>query len=509
VGSQFNRWRWLWLPLAFFVLGSAWAISSPVGSSPDDDYHLASIWCAQGDKDQACQDTGLTPAKFIVAAGAVNSAFCFATKPEVTGECTAFELNSTEMILTDRVNNIQQLYPGGYYSALSVFVGTNVETSVYIMRVFNVFIFSLLLALLLRVAPSGISQATVLAVVAAFIPLGIFLIASTNPSGWAIGGILFFLAFGLALMNRSSWRHKGTWIIAIATVITGSMAIASRVDSAAFISVAALVIVVLSGKHLIVKRIPQLLVVVVMAILGVITYVRVTPLETSGELGTSKEVPDLFLNNLVDLPQLIQGIVGSWPLGWNDTVLPPLVSVVGLLVVGALVFAGMSHLWLNKSIAMAIAFLAFLGFPLAFMQTQGVGVGEVIQSRYLLPLFSLLMFVVVLMPRMRNPLPLPRGSAFAMTVAVWVTASLAFWANAHRYSVGNTVGLFDVSVTWSYGPPIWATTTLAIVASAIVVVGAFLFQVSPRSHPPRSHPTGSHPTSVKPPHNVRASAGGG
>ena len=28
-----------------FALGVAWAVSSPVGASPDDDYHLGSIWC--------------------------------------------------------------------------------------------------------------------------------------------------------------------------------------------------------------------------------------------------------------------------------------------------------------------------------------------------------------------------------------------------------------------------------------------------------------------------------
>lgn len=497
--NQLNRWRWVWLPLAFFVLGSAWAFSSPVASSPDDDFHLASIWCAQGDKDQACQDTGLTPRKFIVAAGAVNSAFCFATKPEATGECTAFELSSTEMILTDRVNNVQQLYPGGYYSALSIFVGSSVETSVYTMRIFNVFVFSIFLSLLLRVVPRGISQSVLLTVVATFMPLGIFLIASTNPSGWAIGGVLFFLAFGLALMNRSSWKHKGTWIIAIATVITGIMALVSRVDSAAFVSVAALLVFVLSGKHQILHRVPQALIVLVMAIVGVVTYLTVTPLETSGELGTSKEVPDLFLNNVIDLPQLIQGIVGGWPLGWNDTVLPSLVSVIGLLVLGALIFAGMSHLWLNKSIATAIAFIAFLGFPLAFMQTQGVSVGEVIQSRYLLPLFSALIFVVMLTPKAKEPLSLPRGPAMVMAVGVWVSASLALWANAHRYSVGGTVGLFDVSVLWSYGPPLWLTTTLAVIASAVVAAGVFLFHASPTGQP----------TSVKPSHRVRASAGGG
>ena len=37
-------------PLSLFLLGvvafGSWALSSAVGSAPDDDYHLTSIWCS-------------------------------------------------------------------------------------------------------------------------------------------------------------------------------------------------------------------------------------------------------------------------------------------------------------------------------------------------------------------------------------------------------------------------------------------------------------------------------
>ena len=35
-------------PVALFVALGSWVLASPVGSSPDDDYHMASIWCGQG-----------------------------------------------------------------------------------------------------------------------------------------------------------------------------------------------------------------------------------------------------------------------------------------------------------------------------------------------------------------------------------------------------------------------------------------------------------------------------
>ena len=40
-------------PLLLLFALAAWAVASPVGAAPDDDFHLASIWCATGD-DERC-----------------------------------------------------------------------------------------------------------------------------------------------------------------------------------------------------------------------------------------------------------------------------------------------------------------------------------------------------------------------------------------------------------------------------------------------------------------------
>ena len=480
MGHRLLTWKWVWLPFSFFLLGCAWAVTSPVASAPDDDYHLASIWCAQGDRDRACQDTGLVPQKFIVAAGAVNSAFCFATKPDVSGDCTASELNSTEMILTERVNNIQHLYPGGYYSVMSVFVGSDVEKSVYFMRLFSVFVVSVLMAVLIRFVPSGIRQATLVAIAVTFIPLGLFLVASTNPSGWAIAGTLYFFAFGLALLYRSSWRTPGTWVIAAALCISAIMAMSSRVDSAAFLSVATIAIFALAGWRRILGHVPGSLLLLVLALAGVVTYFMVTPIEASGELGTSEPGSNLLWTNLIEFPYLVQGIVGGWPLGWNDTVLPAFVSVIGLLVIGAITYVGLSRVWVNKAVALGITFAAFVGFPLVFMQTQGIAVGEVVQSRYLLPLFAVLVAVVMIPTRVKTPIQIQRVPVILIVCGLWISSSLAIWANAHRYSSvaadssGGFSSLFSADIVWSYGPPLIVTITVGVLAGAVFVSGVFV-----------------------------------
>ena len=54
------RWWRVALPLALLVVFGSWAVTSPVGASPDDDYHLSSIWCAGGEQSGAVSYKHLT-----------------------------------------------------------------------------------------------------------------------------------------------------------------------------------------------------------------------------------------------------------------------------------------------------------------------------------------------------------------------------------------------------------------------------------------------------------------
>jgi len=54
---RFHRGRAACVVLVFAVLivGAAWVVSSPVAGSPDDDYHLGSIWCPRPVASSGCQ----------------------------------------------------------------------------------------------------------------------------------------------------------------------------------------------------------------------------------------------------------------------------------------------------------------------------------------------------------------------------------------------------------------------------------------------------------------------
>src|SRR6056297_1381167 len=238
--------RWVvGLPVMFLLALFAWAVTSPVGSSPDDDYHLASIWCAGGERDGVCEVDSQQSDIRLVPESVGFAHECFAYDATVTAACT--EALSERVVATDRVNDVQGLYPGTFYSAMGLLVGPDEQRSVLLMRVANALIAVALLALAVRVLSPAIRSAVVVVVVVVYVPLGLFIIPSTNPSSWTLTGITFLWAFGLALAQRHDWRSRRTWVLAAATVLSAGLAIGSRVDAAAYVALVVAVVLVLTG----------------------------------------------------------------------------------------------------------------------------------------------------------------------------------------------------------------------------------------------------------------------
>jgi hypothetical protein len=477
-----RRWAWLWLPVAFFLLCAGWALTSPAGSAPDDDYHLASIWCAAGVEAGRCEEVPGQPLLRAVPADVVGASDCYRFRDEITAACTRTAVHGTPgaMTTTDRVNATAGLYPGLFYRAMAVMVGPDVEHSVLMMRLANAALAALLLALLMRIVPSGVRSATLVALVVTFVPLGIFVVASTNPSGWSVVGLLLLWAFSLSLLGRGDWRNRRTWLLAAAAVVAALMAIGSRVDSAAYAALTVLVVVVLAGPRA-ARRAPAAATVVgLIGVLGLVAYLLHGTPGSTGEatMGGADRGLGLLLTNAVHLPVLLEGAVGGWALGWNDTPLPPLVAFAGVLAMGAVAYRGLTAMTTRKAWAAGIAGAALVVVPLVFLQKEGLGVGEVVQPRYLLPMMALLLATLSVGARTGRPLPFPSVPAAVLATGLLASAVLAYWANAHRYFAGSQVALFDPKVqpAWASatGIPLWLTTLVTVAATVVFVPGVFV-----------------------------------
>ena len=125
-----RRTGYILIAVSAWVLGLCWALSSPVGSSPDDDFHLTSIFCRTGD-DNLCRDIdGAGPGNVVEVPKEVVLSGCFAFDPTTSGECWQPS--------DDTAKNDHWNYHGGYpptfYAVMGVFASEDVARSVLIMR---------------------------------------------------------------------------------------------------------------------------------------------------------------------------------------------------------------------------------------------------------------------------------------------------------------------------------------------------------------------------------------
>lgn len=376
-----------------FLTGTFWSVSTPVGSSPDEVFHLGSIYCAHGNSPmcqlpehaQGWRQTAKIPA-FIATTcyreGPVQS------RPYHSAACQAALANDKTLMPTT-INHAGG-YPEGFYDVMSVFAGSNIVLSVILMRLVNVLIFTVLLAFGLFLLSRRLSQSLVLTVAVGFVPVGFFFVFSVNPTAWALMGVLFYWMF-LSELVRTTPPRTPRILLTVLTGLTAALAITSRSDSAIFIAFVSVVVGIqwLSRSQL--RRRFELLVPVAVSIWGLIVGATSSQLvnETHDRGGSGIS---LFVRNLVEMPLWIFGNFGmpgtpKWPMGlsWYDVPLPIIVPALVLLCLGGLAFVLRGSWGRRKLIAFLVSLGMVLAFPLAAMQRAGMNGSGWMHPRYILP----------------------------------------------------------------------------------------------------------------------------
>ena len=76
---------------AAVVCGAMWALSSPPGSSPDDNYHQTTIWCVGATSSTSpCRTVGTsetTGGRVVEVPALVGNPNCYAFAPAESGSC--------------------------------------------------------------------------------------------------------------------------------------------------------------------------------------------------------------------------------------------------------------------------------------------------------------------------------------------------------------------------------------------------------------------------------------
>lgn len=444
----------------------SWAFASPLGSTPDEDYHLASIWCGQGERDGLCEYSTEKAGDIIVPASTVEAANCFAFHPELSANCPIKP--ASETTVTGR-SNADGGYPPVFYWVMGAFAGPNLVLSVLLMRIFNSVLFVGMLLTTFLLSSKSLRVPLLWGIAITVVPLGMFLIPSVNPSSWALISATVLWASLTGFFNaKSNKQRTSLGIIAGLATLIGAGA---RSDAAVYSGIAVVVAIILSWKkvseHRLMLLLPVGIVIVALAFFFSGGQSSVVAPDGSAATNASIGVVALAFANLALLPQLWTGVLGTWGLGWLDTTMPGIVWVTSVAMFSAFVFAGLKSLNKVKALAVSLLFLCLIAIPLYILVNDRVMVGAGVQPRYIFPL--MIMFAGVSLTALRaGKDTFSRAQVWIAVSGLTIANSLALHTNIRRYVTGiDTGGVnLDEKVEWWWTIPvgpmwIWALGTIA------------------------------------------------
>lgn len=472
-------------PVLAFVALFSWGLSSSVGSSPDDDFHLASIWCGHGDA-TGCQSAASDDEREVFSDLVIDSV-CYAFNSEASALCQGedFGQNPEDVSVTPR-GNFSGLYPPVFYWTMSWFATPDIETSVLTMRAVNSAIFVALVSVLFWLLPANRRQTLVWGFAVSLVPLGMFLIPSTNPSSWAVisAGVLWISLLGF--LESSGRRRVGLGIIAAIAVVMGAGA---RADAALYSGLAVLLVVLLTFRKN-KKYLITALFALALAIAAGLFFLsaRQGAAATEGLAGSDAPPVDplvLAIANIVHVPALWAGALGSWNLGWLDTALPPSVWVATLGGFFAAVFLGLTNRIPRKGLIVSILLAALWIVPTVLLVQSQSMVGANVQPRYILPLMIILAGFLLLQTTDKL-IVVNKVQIGLVAAALSLANAVALHTNIRRYVTGSDVGSVNLNsnVEWwwnlAFSPMVvWLIGSLAFAAVMVAISLPILMKEAP------------------------------
>lgn len=485
--------------VAFMLLGVVWAFASPRGSSADEDFHLANIWCAWGDS-ELCQLNPDAPGSALVPESLVYS-WCYARWPaQISAGC----LNELTMnpVETSHISTDGLGYSIAFFDTMRVMAGTNIELSVQVMRIFNVIVASLFFFWALTSANWAISRALSLTWGVAMVPLGVFFVASVNPSSWTIIGVSTYWAFLASLLSSSPKTRSRTISLSLGAFGAALLAVVARTDSGIYLALSTLAIIIWRWKfvstHL--TRKIQLFIALGLSLLVIfvawlqLRRYQAFPFSFPGAQ-TSTDQPVPAIKTLLEVPTFIYGLFGGQSartalrdspvaqsldgyrpvgfiqgLGWTDTQIPSLVALIIGAVVLAMMVIGFRKYEKARVLSFLVLIAAFLG-QILLMRSQFGFTGEAfIQPRYLFPAAAVIIGVALSLNSKKRFLN--KFQAIGVTTLLGFAGSIAWLAVSTRYAIGP-----EASYT-NFGQPIewwWPVGPGRLLSFLIVVVVTFVW----------------------------------
>ena len=495
----------LGLVLVSLLAFGSWGYSSAVGSAPDDDYHLTSIWCSSFAGD-TCEVDPSGEGVYIPEA-LREAIYCYYHNPTQSAGCQPF-LDGTDPrpdVPFAHNNPSRNLYPDGYYQFQNLFQTDNIQATALTVRFVNLGIFLAMGVSLFFLLPLRLRTTWIWMWVLGLVPMGMFIIPSSNPSSWAITAVAAGWIALMGYLETVGWR---SWVLGGAFVAMIGLAVSARVDSVLYLGFAAVLAVWLTptrGRALLAKTwigLVALALAVVALAINPANLARVTqgigrrsdfiedplPWTRSGEVVDPNAFDwSLVWNNFWNIPGLWLGIFGGFPwgsLGWLDTALPQMVLAGTILVLAGVTFLSLRAADRQKKVGLLLTLGALWLMPLYILQLGGFQVGEAFQPRYLVPLMMVFLGVLVMTPT-GMPLVTDASRLWLILGGLTLANAIALHTNIRRYTTGIRVQGIDLNTPqewwWPFFPEFISPMFVWIVGGVAfgALLWALLFRVVP------------------------------
>lgn len=475
--------------LCAIITLAAWTLASPIGSSPDDNFHLPSIWCGRGNVEQQCSiDTD--DSSVLVPKPLLRATTCFAFNVAQSAACQSVTQDwSKKRFAPAPWNNTKaQIYPPGFYYVMSFLIGEDAQVSVLIMRALNNLLVLVLFGGLIALARgTEVHEAAIFTPLTISVPLGLFLLSSNNPSSWTILGVGTYWGY-LYLLSQETHRSRSL-LLWLGSLLAALLALSSRVDGSVYIILATCASLLSAAPSLralagVCKRASILSLIIPVTALAVYSFVNLGQGVTIAQAGlvhgttVTRTVDQLIFYNLIYLPSLWSGALGGWGLGWLDTAISPTVPLVVFSVAFCLIVAGLQGASKGRLLAFWVIVLALTLIPMYVLTRAGHLVGETVQPRYILPLLYPAMGLALVRERGSSRYSFSAKTISVLMVLLSLAHAIALHQNIRRYVTGTEVIDIDLDngMEWWWpwqGTPtplsVWIAGSLAYAIMALLL----------------------------------------
>jgi len=462
------------MALLLFMTLAAWSMGSAVGSSPDEDYVLTSIWCGTEGNPPYCRKDPDQASSFIVSELVARPQFCYVNQgADYSASCQRGMAENT--VATSRLNkcnsNSDCVYPKRYFETQMRFVSIDIEKSVLTMRIFNCIICAVLV-----IASAQISNLRNLDAVLVWLtlatPFSFWIIASVNTTSWAIIGTSA-IGFSLVNVNYGNFLMPQNFYPLVSSTFGLIVAVSSRREST---EITLLLIAIALICYKFEKETTNLssqsrnrfhIPIVVLSLTTLIFY------QFRDLISFEMTNISLLGENLIELPKFFLGIHGSWGLGWFETFLPQISWIFANQAFLLIIYFHLKSASSKKRKLIALV-LALNLMGMLFVTTySGFRIGSVIQPRYFLPfVIPSLAFVLS-----RSGVRVPAKIFKTVCILIAISNSIALRATIQRYTSGNDHFLFEslnetVEWWWNFGPNpefVWIAGSMSFIAFLLVL----------------------------------------